>query len=102
MTFRRGRTRSTQPRVYFGELSPQYSIVGAPEGTPAIELDYPDGRKPTGQATNTYDGAGGVPMGSLFGKLLFATKFQDSNILLVGFGKRGFTNHVGSHAAHSR
>ncbi|MCF8537804.1 MAG: UPF0182 family protein, partial [Candidatus Nanopelagicales bacterium] len=37
---------------------------------------------PTGQKTNTYDGTGGVPMGSLFGKLLFATKFQDANILL--------------------
>jgi uncharacterized protein len=72
----------SQPRVYFGELSPQYSIVGAPQGTPSVELDYPDDTSPTGQATNTYDGNGGVPMGSLFGKLLFATKFQDSNILL--------------------
>ena len=72
----------TQPRVYFGELSPQYSIVGAPEGSPPVELDYPDDASPTGQATNTYDGNGGVPMGSFFGKLLFATKFQDTNILL--------------------
>jgi len=71
-----------QPRVYFGELSPSYSIVGAPEGAPAIELDYPDDASPTGQATNTYQGSGGVPMGSFFGKMLFATKFQDSNILL--------------------
>ncbi|MDP4804845.1 MAG: UPF0182 family protein [Candidatus Nanopelagicales bacterium] len=71
-----------QPRVYFGELSPSYSIVGAPEGSPAIELDYPDDASPTGQATNTYQGSGGVPMGSFFGKMLFATKFQDSNILL--------------------
>jgi uncharacterized protein len=71
-----------QPRVYFGELSPPYSIVGAPEGTPPVELDYPDDQSPTGQKTNTYDGTGGVPMGSLFGKLLFATKFQDANILL--------------------
>lgn len=71
-----------QPRVYFGELSPEYSIVGAPEGTPPIELDYPDDTSPTGQKTNTYTGEGGVPMGSLFGRLLFATKFQDANILL--------------------
>jgi uncharacterized membrane protein (UPF0182 family) len=71
-----------QPRVYFGELSPSYSIVGAPEGSPAIELDYPDDASPTGQATNTYQGSGGVPMGSFLGKMLFATKFQDSNILL--------------------
>ena len=71
-----------QPRVYFGELSPAYSIVGAPEGSPPVELDYPDDASPTGQKTNTYTGTGGVPMGSLFGKLLFATKFQDTNILL--------------------
>jgi len=77
-----GELEVTQPRVYFGELSPSYSIVGAPEGTPPVELDFPDDTNPTGQATNTYQGDGGVPMGSLFGKLLFATKFQDSNILL--------------------
>ena len=68
--------------MYFGELSPAYSIVGAPEGTPPVELDFPDDASPTGQATNTYTGTGGVPMGSLFGRLLFATKFQDTNILL--------------------
>ena len=71
-----------QPRVYFGELSPTYSIVGAPEGSPPIELDYPDDQSPSGQKTNTYQGDGGVPMGSPFGRLLFATKFQDANILL--------------------
>src|SRR5690606_33702686 len=32
-----------EPRVYFGENSPDYSIVGAPEGDDAIELDYPAG-----------------------------------------------------------
>ncbi len=72
----------TQPRVYFGELSPPFSIVGAPEGSPPVELDYPDDSSPTGQKNYTYTGDGGVPMGSLFGRLLFATKFQDTNILL--------------------
>lgn len=71
-----------QPRIYFGEFSPPYSIVGAPEGSPPIELDYPDDQSPSGQRNSTYEGDGGVPMGSLFGRLLFATKFQDSNILL--------------------
>lgn len=71
-----------QPRVYFGELSPSYSIVGAPKGSEPIELDYPDDASPSGQKTNTYDGDGGVPMGSLFGRAVFATKFQDANILL--------------------
>jgi uncharacterized membrane protein (UPF0182 family) len=77
-----GSLEVTQPRVYFGELSPAYSIVGAPKGSPPVELDYPDDASPTGQKTNTYEGSGGVSMGSFFGRMLFATKFQDSNILL--------------------
>ena len=77
-----GALNVTQPRVYFGENSPAYSIVGAPAGRTPVELDYPDDASPTGQKTNTYGGSGGVPMGSLFGRLLFATKFQDANILL--------------------
>ena len=72
-----------QPRIYFGELSPTFSIVGAPEGTPPVELDYPDDASPTGQVNNTYSGNGGVSVGGLFHRLLFATKFQDSNILLT-------------------
>lgn len=71
-----------EPRVYFGELSPIYSIVGAPKGSTPVELDYPDDASPTGQKTNTYQGTGGVSIGSPLNKLLFATKFQDTNILL--------------------
>lgn len=71
-----------QPRIYFGEFSPPYSIVGAPEGALPVELDFPDDQSPSGQRNNTYDGDGGIPMGSLFGRLIFATKFQDTNILL--------------------
>jgi uncharacterized membrane protein (UPF0182 family) len=77
-----GELKIDQPRVYFGELSPFYSIVGAPKGSTPVELDYPDDASPTGQKTNTYDGTGGVAMGSLFNRLVFATKFQDANILL--------------------
>ncbi len=32
-----------EPRVYFGENSPTYSIVGGPESSDPIELDYPSG-----------------------------------------------------------
>ena len=78
----KGDLQVDQPRVYFGELSPSYSIVGAPAGAEPRELDYPDDASPTGQKTNTYEGTGGVPMGSMLGRLVFATKFQDSNILL--------------------
>ena len=78
-----GLLEMTQPRVYFGELSPTFSIVGGPEGSSPVELDYPDDASPTGQVNNTYEGNGGVPVGSFMRRLLFATKFQDTNILLT-------------------
>ncbi len=71
-----------QPRIYFGEMSPDYSIVGAPAGVAPQELDYPNDSLPSGQQNNTYAGTGGVPMGSFWDRLLFATRFQESNILL--------------------
>ncbi|TAK68702.1 MAG: UPF0182 family protein [Actinomycetota bacterium] len=72
----------SQPRIYFGELSPPYSIVGAPAGSPPRELDYPDDAVSSGQRNNTYDGIGGVSVGNFFNRLVFATKFQDPNIIL--------------------
>ncbi len=71
-----------QPRVYFGENSPDYSIVGAPEGSTPRELDFPDDTDPSGQRNNTYDGSGGAPVGSLLNKAAFAVKFGEPNILL--------------------
>lgn len=71
-----------QPRIYFGEQSPLYSIVGAPEGSEPRELDYPDDTKANGQQNNTYTGEGGVPVGSLLNRLLFAARFSEQNILL--------------------
>ncbi len=40
-----------EPRIYFGEESPTYSIVGAPEGATPRELDFPDDTRPTGRPT---------------------------------------------------
>lgn len=71
-----------QPRVYFGEQSPDYSIVGAPTGAAPKELDYPDDKSANGQKNNTYAGKGGVPVGSLFQRVLFALHYKDINILL--------------------
>jgi len=71
-----------QPRVYFGENSPVYSIVGGPAGSVPQELDYPDDASANGQRNNTYGGTGGVPVGSLFNKLVFAVRYQEGNILL--------------------
>ena len=77
-----GELEVEQPRIYFGEQSPDYSIVGGPEGSEPRELDFPDDTSPTGQRNNTYTGQGGVGVGNLFHKLLFAARFQDPNIIL--------------------
>ncbi|MFT4298845.1 MAG: UPF0182 family protein [Aeromicrobium sp.] len=73
------------PRIYFGENSPDYSIVGRPEGAAAVESDIPQGggEADAENATkNIYDGSGGVPVGSLFHKVLYAVKFSEPNIVL--------------------
>ena len=71
-----------EPRVYFGENMPDYSIIGGAKGGNQVELDYPDDKSPNGQKNYTYQGKGGVPMGSLTRKLLFAIKYQEQRILL--------------------
>jgi uncharacterized membrane protein (UPF0182 family) len=71
-----------QPRIYFGEKSPDYSIVGSDDGED-VELDIPEGQGPGGSPqTNTYAGKAGVPVGNLFNKLLYAMKFGEPNIVL--------------------
>ncbi|WP_020391177.1 UPF0182 family protein [Kribbella catacumbae] len=71
-----------EPRIYFGEQSPDYSIVGGPKGSPAVELDTPEGKNGGDPTLNTYQGKGGVPIGSFGNRLLYATKFRDANLLL--------------------
>ncbi len=71
-----------QPRVYFGEFSPTYSIVGAPEGTAPVELDYPRGADDGSSETKTtFTGDGGPSIGSVFDRLIYALKFQSEQIL---------------------
>jgi uncharacterized protein len=70
-----------EPRVYFGEQSPDYSIVGGPANGPKKELDYPDS-SPTGQQNNTYAGKGGVAIGDFARKVAYAIKYRELKILL--------------------
>ena len=71
-----------EPRVYFGEFSPTYSIVGAPEGTAPVELDYPRGADDGSSETKTtFTGDGGPSIGSVFDRLIYALKFQSEQIL---------------------
>ncbi|GAA3822495.1 UPF0182 family protein [Sphaerisporangium flaviroseum] len=71
-----------EPRIYFGENSPEYSIVG---GGKKIELDFPE-QSNTGQGSGqenfTYTGKGGVPIGNFFTRLLYAGKYSETNLLL--------------------
>ena len=72
-----------EPRIYFGERSPQFSIVGGPEGSDVRELDFPtDEDGGNGQANTTFNGDGGPRMGDPLTRLLYAIKFRDQNILL--------------------
>jgi uncharacterized membrane protein (UPF0182 family) len=71
-----------QPRVYFGENVPDYSIIGGAKNSSATELDYPDDASSNGQKNYTYTGTGGVPMGSMLTRLLFAVKYKEQRIVL--------------------
>jgi uncharacterized membrane protein (UPF0182 family) len=71
-----------EPRVYFGENVPNYSIIGGVKTETPVEFDYPDDTSPNGQRNYTYTGSGGVPVGSLINKVIFALKYQEQRILL--------------------
>ena len=65
------------PQVYFGESTPNFSIVD----TQQPELDYDQNGK---TVTSTYAGAGGVKMSSLARRVAYALRFSDLNILISG------------------
>jgi len=80
----RGELGGFQPRVYFGEGENNYVIVGGPSGKQGgEELDYPYPNV-GGQKNTTYQGSGGVPVGSPLSRILYAIKFRELNILLSG------------------
>ncbi|HET9139763.1 UPF0182 family protein [Actinophytocola sp.] len=66
-----GPIKVTQPRIYYGELTRDYAIVG---GQSAREYDTPT-------AKFRYDGQGGVPVDGWFNRLVFAAHFAERNIL---------------------
>ncbi len=67
-----------QPRIYYGEQSPSYSVVK----TKQSEIDKPsdEAEAPRFQ----YDGKGGVAVGGLVRKLAYAMKFRERNLLISG------------------
>ena len=68
-----------QPRIYYGPViansDADYAIVGGSGDGTDFEYDA-DGRN------FTYDGSGGVGVGNIFERLVFATRYQEVNILL--------------------
>ncbi len=77
-------TDEFEDRIYFGEQSPDYSVVGKPTGSEKsveLGLGVNDAQQ---DRTTTYDGEGGVKVGGLFHQLLYAIKFGEPNFLLSG------------------
>src|ERR1019366_2439462 len=77
-----GQLGNYQPRIYFGENSPSYSIVGSAKGSAPLELDYPAGNNSAQNKKTTFTGNGGPVLGNLFTKLVYAIKFQSEDIVL--------------------
>jgi hypothetical protein len=71
-----------EPRIYFGEASPEYSIVGAPKGSKPVELDYPSGEDGASETYNTFKGDAGPKLDTVLNKLVYALKFQSEQIFL--------------------
>ena len=65
----------TQPSIYYGEVANDYVIVR----TAAQEFDYPKGED---NVYSQYAGSGGIPINSLWRKLVFAAHFRHYQILL--------------------
>jgi len=69
--------RVARPEIYFGELANDYVIVK----TKSREFDYPQGDE---NVFTEYSGKGGVSIGSLFRRLIYAIRFQSLKFLLSG------------------
>jgi uncharacterized membrane protein (UPF0182 family) len=77
----KGKLNITEPRIYFGDSSPAFSIVGTEPGAKPRELDRP-ADSPSGQVNRTYTGGGGVSIGSFWRQAMYAWKYRDKNFLL--------------------
>ncbi|MEI4272040.1 UPF0182 family protein [Klenkia sp. LSe6-5] len=80
-----------EARIYYGELlndngTDTYSVVGAAEGEAPREFDRPESGAGDdgGQVNSTYEGDGGVAIGSFFRQLTFAIYYRERNFILSG------------------
>ncbi|MDR1851171.1 MAG: UPF0182 family protein, partial [Propionibacteriaceae bacterium] len=72
-----GKLGEYEGRIYYGEQSNNWVVVGKVSNED-MELDTPT-------TNNTYEGKGGVPIGNLFNRVLYAAKFADYNLLISQF-----------------
>jgi uncharacterized membrane protein (UPF0182 family) len=70
-----GFPRITRPEIYYGEIANEYVLVR----TRSPELDYPSGDQ---NVYTSYQGQGGVAIGSFLRKVVFAARFGEIKILL--------------------
>ncbi|MET9956449.1 UPF0182 family protein [Streptomyces sp. NPDC006339] len=65
-----------EQRIYYGEKTDQYSIVGGPQK----ELDYEE----NGEKTTSYQGKSGVNLSNTFNRAAYAVAFSEPQILYSG------------------
>ncbi|HEV2889030.1 MAG TPA: UPF0182 family protein [Frankiaceae bacterium] len=68
----------SEPRIYYGERAPAYSVVA----TSQKEVDRP--AEAGNDTVSTYEGKGGVGIGSMPRRLLFSLRFRSRYLLLSG------------------
>jgi uncharacterized membrane protein (UPF0182 family) len=73
----KGNLGEYQQRVYYGEKTTQYSIVGGPQK----EIDYSDD---SGEKTTSYKGDSGVNLSSPVNRAAYAVAFSEPQILYSG------------------
>jgi uncharacterized membrane protein (UPF0182 family) len=73
-----GDPTTEQPRIYYGEVNDVDFVV---VNSRTDELDFEGA---TGERPFSYDGEGGIQLGGLFRRSLFAWRFRDINLLISG------------------
>ncbi|MGW0467098.1 UPF0182 family membrane protein [Streptomyces sp. NPDC003027] len=71
-----GEIGTYEQRIYYGEKTDQYSIVGGPQK----ELDYEE----NGEKTTSYEGRSGVNLSNAFNRAAYAVAFSEPQILYSG------------------
>ncbi|WP_051796822.1 UPF0182 family protein [Streptomyces sp. NRRL S-87] len=73
----KGRLGPYEQRIYYGEETKQYSIVGGPQ----LELDYADDK---GEKETRYEGRSGVSLDNAFNRAAYSLAFSEPQILYSG------------------